>query len=225
VPGITISADGTPSSPLAPSLIIKSEGTDVEIDHSITGAVRAVREVRVRIFNSIIDATEITGIAYADENDESAGGTLQIENSTVIGKVHTGLMEMASNTIFMSNRSNSDDRTKWPSALVVQRRQEGCARFSYLPAGALVPRRFQCQPQSDADAERVRPIFASLRYGDPEYCQLRPDCPVEIRQGADDESEMGAFHDLYQPQREAHLRTRLNEYLRFGLEAGIFYAT
>jgi hypothetical protein len=225
VPGITISADGTPSSPLTPSLIIKSNGTDVEIDHSISGAVRAVREARVRVFNSIIDATEITGVAYADDDNESAGGTLQIENSTVIGKVHTGLMEMASNTIFMSNRSNSDDRAKWPSALVVQRRQEGCARFSYLPAGALVPRRFQCQPQSDADADRVRPIFASLRYGDPEYCQLRPDCPVEIRQGADDESEMGAFHDLYQPQREAHLRTRLNEYLRFGLEAGIFYAT
>lgn len=225
VPGITISADGTPSSPSAPSLIIQSDGTDVEIDHSITGAVRVVRDASARVFNSIIDATEITGIAYADEDGESAGGALHIENSTVIGKVHTGVMEMASNTIFMSSRSNSDDPAKWPSALVVQRRQEGCARFSYLPAGALVPRRFQCQPESDADAERVRPIFASLRYGDPEYCQLRPDCPVEIRQGADDESEMGAFHDLYQPQREAHLRTRLNEYLRFGLEAGIFYAT
>jgi len=36
---------------------------------------------------------------------------------------------------------------------------------------------------------------------------------------------MGAFHDLYEPQRETHLRARLNEYLRFGLEVGIFYAT
>jgi hypothetical protein len=34
---------------------------------------------------------------------------------------------------------------------------------------------------------------------------------------------MGAFHDLYQPQRETNLRIRLDEYLRFGLEAGIFY--
>jgi hypothetical protein len=225
VPGISISADGAPSSPLAPGLIITSEGTTVEIDHSITGAVRAVEEARVRVFNSIIDSTEITGVAYAGPDGESAGGALHIENSTVIGKVHTGLMEMASNTIFMSNRSKSDDPAKWPSALVVVRRQEGCVRFSYLPTGALVPRRFRCQPQSDADAERVRPIFASLRYGDPEYCQLRPDCPVEICRGADDESEMGAFHDLFQPQREDRLRTRLNEYLRFGLEAGIFYAT
>ena len=36
---------------------------------------------------------------------------------------------------------------------------------------------------------------------------------------------MGAFHYLFQPQRETNLRVRLDEYLRFGLEAGIFYAT
>ena len=34
---------------------------------------------------------------------------------------------------------------------------------------------------------------------------------------------MGAFHFLYQPQRESDLRTRLDEYLRVGLEAGIFH--
>jgi hypothetical protein len=27
------------------------------------------------------------------------------------------------------------------------------------------------------------------------------------------------------PQRESNVRTRLDEYLRFGLEAGIFYQT
>jgi hypothetical protein len=30
---------------------------------------------------------------------------------------------------------------------------------------------------------------------------------------------------VYQPQREANLRVRLNEYLRFGLEAGVFYVS
>jgi hypothetical protein len=48
---------------------------------------------------------------------------------------------------------------------------------------------------------------------------------VEIRTGAEDQSEMGAMRDLYVPQREAHLRARLGEYLRFGLEAGIFYVS
>jgi hypothetical protein len=36
---------------------------------------------------------------------------------------------------------------------------------------------------------------------------------------------MGVFNQLKQPQREANLRTALEEYLRFGLEAGIFYVT
>ena len=71
----------------------------------------------------------------------------------------------------------------------------------------------------------MRPSFNSLHYGDASYCQLSANCAIEIRQGADDEAEMGAFHQLYQPQRTANLRARLDEYLRFGLEAGIFYAS
>jgi hypothetical protein len=103
--------------------------------------------------------------------------------------------------------------------------QEGCVRFSYLPPRSRVPKPFHCQPQKPEDAARVRPLFNSLRYGDADYCQLALRCAVEIKQGADDQSEMGAFHDLYQPQRISNLRARLDEYLRFGLEAGIFLAS
>jgi hypothetical protein len=36
---------------------------------------------------------------------------------------------------------------------------------------------------------------------------------------------MGAFHDVFAPQRDTNLRIRLDEYLRFGLEAGVFHAS
>ena len=36
---------------------------------------------------------------------------------------------------------------------------------------------------------------------------------------------MGVLRPLNQPQREANLRIRLDEYLRFGLHAGVFFAT
>ena len=36
---------------------------------------------------------------------------------------------------------------------------------------------------------------------------------------------MGAYCHLKQPQRAANLRLRLDEYLPFGLEAGIIYVT
>jgi hypothetical protein len=36
---------------------------------------------------------------------------------------------------------------------------------------------------------------------------------------------MGAFSQLKQPQRESNLKIRLQEYLPFGLQAGIIYVT
>jgi hypothetical protein len=36
---------------------------------------------------------------------------------------------------------------------------------------------------------------------------------------------MGAFNMLKQAHRESNLRTALEHYLRFGLEAGLFFVT
>jgi len=71
----------------------------------------------------------------------------------------------------------------------------------------------------------VRPRFDSVRYGTPVYGRLAESCAEEITRGADDESEMGAFHDVYAPQRAANLRARLDEYTVAGMDAGIIYAT
>ena len=71
----------------------------------------------------------------------------------------------------------------------------------------------------------LKPFFTDLRYSKPAYAQLHFQCPEEIFKGAEDEAEMGVFHHLQQPQREANLRASLEEYLRVGLEAGIFYVT
>ena len=90
---------------------------------------------------------------------------------------------------------------------------------------AVVQAQSRVRARTVATQARVRPAFTTLRYGQPGYCQLGSYCPREIRAGAEDESEMGAFHDVFAPQRESNLKIRLQEYLRFGLEAGIFYAT
>jgi hypothetical protein len=124
-------------------------------------------------------------------------------------------------------------------------------RFSFVPDGSVTPRRYRCQPQlaidqavAAAEAEagapitaaeralirsrvvrRMRPSFVAQSGSHPAYAQLALTTPKEIRAGASDEGEMGAYHLLAAPQREANLRIRLEEYLRFGLEAGIFYET
>ena len=104
----------------------------------------------------------------------------------------------------------------------VVRRQEGCVRFSFVPLG-IGRRRGATAASRPGRVPRNVPRFTSLRYGTPAYCQLDRRTPDAIRRGADDESEMGAFHYLFAPQRETNLRTRLDEYLRVGLEAGIFH--
>ena len=210
----------------APALIVESADVEVEIDDCIIlGGLRVAADASVRIRNSIIDSTSELGVAYASPRAEiSAGGSLRIENSTVVGKVFTTVLELASNSIFRA-RLRPGDEAVWRGPVQAQQRQKGCARFSYLPPNSRVPRRYRCQPEAGADSSRIRPTFSSLRYGDPDYCQLSSRCPREISRGADDESEMGVFHDLFQPQRESHLRARLDEYLRFGLEAGILYVS
>lgn len=249
VPGLSLQNSGEPGSPDSPSLVVESPNVSVEIDHCVVGGLRVAREAQVRITDSIVDATSETGVAYAAVDDTSAGGPLHVINSTVIGKVHAAEMPMVSNTIFMARVLASGD--SWVAPVHSERKQAGCVRFSFVPPGSRTPRRHRCQPdleiakqgekaesegnglltQAQRDAIRkgieawLAPSFTTLRYGLPGYAQLRRSCPVQIRTGAADESEMGAFHDLYQPQRETNLHVRLEEYLRFGLEAGIFYET
>ncbi|MFP5261564.1 MAG: hypothetical protein ACLGJB_06620 [Blastocatellia bacterium] len=227
VPGPANAIQGVPARPASPSLFIEAPNTIVEIEQCIVGSISAVDGAIVRISNSIIDATDETGVAYADlvssaDGSPSRGAPLKVENSTIIGKVFTLMMELASNTIFLSSLKQNDS---WPAPVRAERLQQGCTRFSFVPPGSQLPRLYNCQPASVEDAARVRPVFTSLRYGDAGYCQLSPRCAVEITRGADDQAEMGAFHDLYQPQREDNIRAGLDEYLRFGLEAGIFYAS
>lgn len=205
-----------------PRIVIEAPDTIVEINKCITGTLRVFDGAKVKISNSIVDALDENEVAYAGLNGVDAGGTLHVQNSTIVGKVYTLMMELASNSIFMAGMVKTVD---WPVPVRAQRLQQGCVRFCYFSPGSKLPRPYHCQPTSLDNAARVRPIFTSLIYGDAGYGQLSKHCAVEITKGADDEAEMGAFHNLYQPQRETNLRTRLDEYLRFGLEAGIFYAS
>jgi hypothetical protein len=147
-----------------------------------------------------------------DASGAQPGPASTLERATVLGPVHVRELTVASAVIFTA-------------PVEAERRQSGCVRFSFVPDGSRTPFRHRCQPEAGSGASELQPLFTATRYGDPVYGQLSPGCPPEIRQGAEDEAEMGAFHDLFQPQREMNLRVRLDEYLRFSLEAGIFYVT
>ena len=247
VPGLAVARDGEPLSPAVPSLVVEQPGTQVEIDHGLLGGIACVDGADLSISHTLVDGTGPTRVAFSAPDGLSGGGTMTIVNSTVIGKVHTKRLDLASNTIFAAALGTGDS---WSHPLWSDQNQQGCCRFSFVPLNAIVPRRYRCQPElavelalleadqpkgSLTDPEklaitlatqaRVRPAFAARRYGQAPYGRLADHCPEEIRRGADDESEMGVFHDVFAPQREDNLKIRLHEYLRFGLEAGVFHAS
>ena len=188
------------------------------------------------------DETTVTELALESVRPAIAGGDggelpgppATFERTTVFGAVHLKELVLGSEVIFTD-------------PVVSERRQAGCVRFSHVPEGSQTPRRYRCQPDlalaqraqelllaSEDDLppaeralvqSRVRPSFTSVHYGHPAFAQLGLTCAEEISIGAEDGSEMGAFNLLKQPQREDNLRVRLEEYLPFGLEAGVFYAS
>jgi hypothetical protein len=240
VPGLIRTPDGEPGSTGAASLIVLHPFTAVTLDRCVIGPIVAVEGAEVAATDSVIDANGAAEIAYcgraapaggglrivstaADQatgDGLAPGGALALTACTVVGRLHTQRLD-ASDSLFLAEPPAGAD--PWLAPLWSERRQVGCVRFSYVPPGSRTPRRFHCLP--DAAHPTGVPQHTSLRYGDPGYAQLQRSTPAAIRTGASDESEMGVTHQLYQPQRETNLRLRLDEYLRFGLEAGFFFAT
>lgn len=241
VPGWSLEPRCHPAHPEEPSVVLDRTTACLEISRSILGTILVIaNEVRgdplpVHIADSILDATAADTEALSAPDCEIAYVTLHIRRTTVIGEIHTHAIEIADNAIF-------NGRVR------VARRGTGCMRFCYVPPGSRTPRRYHCQPdQVQADlrdqaergvidaadlpalqalaAIRVRPEFTSVRYGTPAYAQLAAGCAIEITRGADDGAELGAFHDLFQPQREDNLTERLAEFSPAGTDAGVVYVT
>ena len=229
VPGWSLDHHCNPESETEPSIELIDTTAQLTIEHSIVGSILVNENevttdpIKIEISDSILDATGTDLDALYGPNSTIAHAQVSIRRSTVFGTVRTHAITLAENSIF-------DGRVR------VARSQTGCVRFCYVPRGSRTPRRYNCQPDlvlarlTDEDEReqaerRVRPRFNSRRYGTPSYCQLAEMCAVEIKRGADDESEMGVFHDLFQPQREANLRARLEEYAPASMDTGLIFVT
>jgi hypothetical protein len=199
--------------------------------------------VTVTFSTTPTDQTTLTELALesalpaiaASDGSGSPGPPTTLRRTTIFGTVHVKELTLASEVIFAD-------------PVTAERRQAGCVRFSYVPDGSRTPSRFRCQPDLEIQKEleaalraepsltsaererilndiraRLRPSFTAVRYGEAAYAQLGMDCAEEIRTGAEDEGEMGAYNFLQQEQRTRNLRASLDAYLRFGLEAGSLF--
>jgi hypothetical protein len=194
---------------------------DVSLIRTISGPLTLSTAAQLSLVDSIVDGAGGVAISAPDAD-------ANIQTSTVLGPVGaagaSGVRTLlAGNSIFTA-------------PVIVERRQTGCVRFCYVAKDCRTPRRYRCQPDlalngvddplfQAAIRARLTPAFTSIVYGQPGYAQLGLACAPEISTGAEDGAGMGAFDFLKEPQRLSNLRLSLEEYLRFTLEAGIFFVT
>ncbi|MGL4961288.1 MAG: hypothetical protein ACRC67_08640 [Inquilinus sp.] len=214
--------DGTPAN------------TELKLDaaFSIMGPLRLPEHARrLVLLDCVIDGVDAAAIAGPPAG--SSGPPIRVERCTIRGAVRVRQVDLATACIF-------------DGLVVALRRQVGCIRFSYVSEVSQTPRRYRCQPDlairkaieaagaltpaqkillRQQVAARVKPEYTAEAYGQPAYLQLHRNGPEEIAAGAEDGSEMGVWCHLKQPQREANLRLRLEEYLPFGLESGLIRVT
>ncbi|MBV6696775.1 hypothetical protein [Kitasatospora aureofaciens] len=220
VPGWSLDQECNPEHAEEASVELADTPACLQVEHSILGPILVnADEVHaepntVWLSDSILDATGPGPAALSAPDRRPAHAVVSIRRTTVFGAVLTHGVGLVENSIVTG-------------CLRVDRRQSGCVRFCWLGPGSRTPRRFHCLPAAPPPGapQPVVPRFTSTRYGTPGYAQLAPDCPEEIRRGADDGSEPGAFHDLFQPQREDNLRLRLAEYVPAGCDAGLVLVT
>ncbi|WP_045224027.1 phage tail protein [Methyloterricola oryzae] len=197
----------------------------VTIAHNMVGPIRLPGETsRLVISDSIVCGSRV---AIGGALDTTYGPGAQLSRATVFGEVNLQSLELASEVLFTDPVS-------------IYRSQSGGMRFCYVPEGSFTPQRYRCQPdlalatqglsgqaieEKETIRRRLTPSFTSRQWGSAGFAQLSMQCALEIRRGAEDGGEMGAFHSVHAYEREANLAQALDEYLPSSLEAGIFYVT
>jgi hypothetical protein len=199
------------------------------IEHTLCGPLE--------LDSVLVDATIADSVIDAGTHAALRAHSLTVARSTIFGTSAVHDVISIENSIFTGD-------------VVAKRLQVGCVRFSYLTTTSTTPHRYRCQPETAAQAavdlaamttpaptqaqlDELRavtalqnvPFFTSSDYGTAAYAQLSGWTTPAIDAGADDDGEMGVFHDLFAQRRETNLQYRLDENLRIGLESGVLHAS
>jgi Phage tail protein (Tail_P2_I) len=148
-------------------------------------------------------------------------GMISLSRCTVLGRIAV-------------HRIDASECILWDLA-GVDDAQAGCVRFSAWADGSILPRKFE-----SVRVRQRQPLFTTVDFGRPSYCQLgplvddailpdtgstSPAPPNTISGGAVDGSEMGAFARDKNPIKEQGLIVKYQEYMPAGLAPVIIHAT
>jgi hypothetical protein len=156
------------------------------------------------ITNSIVQSTDpaTTAIVMAE-------GKLYLERVTVFGSIDIHWL-YATEAIITGDVDTTDT-------------QHGCFRFSAasknMPSNLLQPNRLPHPYESFLFEKDSNHWFTSRQFGHPGFAQLSETAPEKLSRGAENGSEMGAFSASLNPIKMDGLRSKVEEYMPFGLIA------
>jgi hypothetical protein len=234
-------ADGPGAEDGRASLVVYGLPCQIAISSSVIGRIRVdgpetgFEPLPLNISDSILDASGLRDRAFLGTDDRPAWVRLSLSRVTVLGGAKVHSVGLAEDSILTG-------------ALDCERRQTGSVRFCYLAPGSRTPKRTACQPDTAIarvtaeitpgtpaardrrrlealTSARLVPRFDSVEFGQPAYARLAGDAAPELKDGAHDEGELGAYHDLWQPLRVADLQTQLRQFVPPGVDIDIRFAT
>jgi hypothetical protein len=198
---------------------------DISILRSIVGRIRldfgaGVADGTLAIADSIVSADGATGAAIT-----AASVDARLDDVTIFGDSAFKSLE-ATNVIFAGTA-------------IVTRKQAGCVRYSWIEANSQMPRRYRCQPDlaiataaerkggplTAAEQLNVRrgltPLFLDRELDEPTVAMLHPLTGDAIATGGENDGEMGVFASAAERLRMLNIESLFEDYLPFGLEAGL----
>jgi hypothetical protein len=181
--------------------------THVAIRFSILGRLLAAGRDAISISDSVIDASN--GLAV-----EATRATVSFERVTVVADegslppLGVGGPPLAVDVLVLSASEAVFDQ-----AIRALDRFHGCIRYSRVEPGSETPRRHRVVEDEPRFVSRDRSHAAHLR--------LSERCPRSILVGAEDGSEMGAFHRTRLVQHTAAVHKRLVEFTPAGMRTGL----
>ena len=254
VPGWDLDCDCSPGRPDEPSLTLSYTRVRVRVEHSILGSVVAEVDERrgdppvLSISDSILDATDPDQLAVSSGDGRLAFMQLTVARSTVVGEVLVHAVDRVENSIFTSPLWVARRQVGCVRFSYLPDGSRTPHRYHCQPDAAVSEATDDVRRQAERAASGGRrralprwppqsPVPASGRAtaSDPTSPASATAHPVMAswlgrsrrRSGGAPTTRpsWGAFHDLFQPQRTANLRARLDEYTPAGMDTGLFFSS
>lgn len=155
----------------------------------------AVREL---VFGPSADARVLDARSVLFGSISGGSASVTLEYCTIMERTRAAAQIFASEVIFPDD--TRADAVK-------------CARYSRLPSAAIdeTPGRHRA---TNTDAA---PLFVSATFGEPCAGVLRPEASAALLAGAEDGTEMGAYHDWRYAALRGALRSKLADFLPMGI--------